>query len=152
MPKQEEIQHYRNPIPTTDIIIEYKGGIILIERKNPPYGLALPGGFAEHGLSLPDNARKEAKEETGLEVILQTPEDEPFCVKSDPSRDPREHMISVTYIAKGYGQLKAGDDAKNAYIVTPKDIHSLIQQNKIVFDHPDILTKYLNKVMQKCIS
>ena len=147
MPKNDEIATYRNPIPTTDVIIEYnngkKEGIILVERKNPPYGLAIPGGFAEWGISLPENAKKEAKEETNLEVILNQPEDVPFCVKSDPSRDPREHMISVTYVARGYGTLRAGDDAKKAYLVTPDEIIQLIQQDKIVFDHPQILMKYL---------
>ena len=98
------IERRINPYPTTDIIIEYeragKEGIILIMRKNPPIGLALPGGFAEYGISLEENARKEGKEETNLEVILEN-EEQPFCVHSDPQRDPRGHMISVTYIAKG---------------------------------------------------
>ena len=74
MPTQDEAKHFRNPIPTTDIVIEYgnrdKKGIVLITRRNPPYGIALPGGLAEWGISLEDNAMKEAREETGLEVIL----------------------------------------------------------------------------------
>src|SRR3989339_1687096 len=117
MPIQEEIIRHRNPFPATDIIIEYndglKEGIVLIARRNPPYGLALPGGFAEWGLSLEENAIKEAKEETGLEVILESPT-KPLCVRSDPSRDPRSHIISITYVGKGYGELLAGDDAKDA--------------------------------------
>lgn len=142
----EEIKQFRNPFPTTDVIIEYdngiKKGIVLIERKNPPYGLALPGGFAEYGISLADNVRKEAREETGLELIIHENEDEPFCVKSNPDRDPRAHMISVAYTAKGYGNLKAGDDAKRVYLLTHDEIKQLIQQKKIVFDHSDILNKY----------
>ncbi|MBR9691775.1 NUDIX hydrolase [Candidatus Woesearchaeota archaeon] len=141
MPKQEEVQTYRNPIPTTDIIIEYQKGVVLIERKNPPYGLAIPGGFAEWGISLEDNARKEAKEETNLEVILENP-DTPF-VFSDPDRDSRDHMISVTYIAKGYGELKAGDDAKDAKVYTINEIIRLVENNQLAFDHADILRKYL---------
>ncbi len=137
---------HRNPIPTTDIIIEYQHqgqlGIILIERKNPPLGLALPGGFAEYNISLEDNARKEAREETNLEVILEN-EEQPLCVHSDPQRDPRGHMISVTYIAKGYGKLQAGDDAKQAYHYTIPKLKQLLGTGVIVFDHEKAIKKYL---------
>lgn len=142
----DRINSYRNPIPTTDIIIEYsdgnKDGIVLVERKNPPFGLALPGGFAEYGLSLEDNARKEAKEETGLDVMLENPE-HPFCVRSAPNRDLRGHMISIAYIAKGYGELKGGDDAKNARIYSIDEILELANNNHLVFDHAEILREYL---------
>lgn len=147
MPKQNEIKHCGNPIPTTDIIIEYaqgdKGGIVLITRKNPPYGLALPGGFAEYGISLEDNAVKEAKEETGLDVIIQNM-GEPLMVRSDPSRDPRAHMISVVYVARGYGNLQAGDDAAAARIYSRDEVRQLIRDNKLAFDHGEILSSYLD--------
>ena len=137
---------YKNPSPTTDIIIEYydgkKEGVVLIERKNPPYGLAIPGGFAEYGLSLEDNAIKEAKEETGLDIILENPE-HPLCVHSKPDRDPRGHMISIAYIAKGYGILKGGDDAKGARIYSIDEILELTNNNNLAFDHADILREYL---------
>ncbi len=137
---------YRNPIPTTDIIIEYcdgrKEGIILITRKNPPYGIALPGGFAELGISLEDNAMKEAKEETGLEVILQNPE-QPLCVHSNPDRDPRYHMISIAYVAKGIGILQAGDDAASAKLYSIPEVKNLVKENKLAFDHARIIGKYL---------
>jgi len=141
MPAEKDIQEYRNPIPTTDIIIEYQNGIVLIERKNPPYGLAIPGGFAEFGLSLPDNARKEAREETNLEIIIEN-EDMPM-VFSDPDRDPRYHMISVAYIARGFGKLQAGDDAQAARVYTINQVRDLIENNRLAFDHARILTKYL---------
>ncbi|MBU0536074.1 MAG: NUDIX hydrolase [Nanoarchaeota archaeon] len=137
---------YINPIPTTDLVIEYalgqKYGIVLIERKNAPKGIALPGGFAEHGISLEDNAVKEAKEETNLDVILESPE-RPFCVHSRPDRDPRDHMISVTYIAQGSGSLKAGDDAKAAGLYDMSEVKGLLGTGKIVFDHERIIAKYL---------
>ncbi len=143
MPKQEEIKCYRNPIPTTDIIIEYYNrGIVLITRRNPPLGLAIPGGFSEYGLSLEENAIKEAKEETGLDVVIENPE-KPFCVHSNPDRDPRGHMISITYIAKGYGNLKAGDDAKTAKVYSLDEIVEFVKQKSLVFDHSSILEKYL---------
>jgi len=143
MPAEKEIKQYRNPIPTTDIIIEYQEGIVLIERKNPPYGLAIPGGFSEVGLSLPDNARKEAKEETNLEIMIEN-EDTPM-VFSDPDRDPRYHMISITYIAKGYGKLKAGDDAKKARVYSLDQVKEMIDNDALAFDHAKILMQYLKQ-------
>ena len=139
---------YRNPVPTTDIIIEYndgkKNGVILIERKNPPYGRALPGGFAEVGLSLEENAAKEAREETGLEIKLLNPE-QPFCVHSHPGRDNRwdQQIFSITYIAKGSGKLAAGDDAIGAKVYSLTEIADLVEQNGLAFDHGKTLTKYL---------
>lgn len=142
------IRVYRNPIPTTDIIIEYndgiKEGIVLVERRNPPYGFAIPGGFAEQGISLEDNAQKEAREETGLDVILENPE-HPLCVHSDPKRDPRAHMLSVTYKAKGHGTLKAGDDAKNAGLYSVNEVVHLIRRGQIAFDHDRALMKYFQE-------
>ncbi|MFA6089433.1 MAG: NUDIX domain-containing protein [Candidatus Woesearchaeota archaeon] len=142
---------YKNPIPTTDIIIEYydekckKNGIVLIGRKNPPFGLAIPGGFAEYGLSFEDNAKKEAKEETNLEIDIKNP-NLPF-VYSDPNRDPRGHITSNVYFAKGFGELKAGDDAlpDSAKVYSKKEIQKLIQNNELVFDHAKILTDYLKR-------
>ena len=148
MPATDKIAAYRNPIPTTDIIIEYsdggRDGIVLITRKNPPHGIALPGGFAEWGISLEDNAVKEAREETGLEVILESPE-RPFCVHSDPKRDPREHIMSVTYIAKGSGTIIAGDDAASARLYTIPEIEELVRDGKMAFDHAKTLEKYLRE-------
>jgi ADP-ribose pyrophosphatase YjhB (NUDIX family) len=146
MPATDNVNCYRRPFPTTDLIIEYKNsekeGIVLITRKNPPYGLALPGGFAEWGISLEDNARKEAREETGLEIILRDP-NHPFSVRSAPDRDPRGHMISIAYLVEGYGQLRAGDDASDAQLYTLDEVKKLIRGNQLAFDHADILKDYL---------
>ncbi|MCJ7539985.1 MAG: NUDIX domain-containing protein, partial [Desulfobacterales bacterium] len=64
-------EKYRNPLVTVDIIIEIDDKIVLIQRANPPYGWALPGGFVDYGESLESSAIREAKEETSLEVTLQ---------------------------------------------------------------------------------
>ena len=141
------VADYPCPKIATDIIIEYRkeGNIYipLIERKNPPLGIALPGGFQEIGLTLAANARKEAKEETNLEVIIDHPEN-PFRVLSDPSRDPRGHVIGVVFIAKGYGEPKAGDDAKTVRLYTPQEIIEMRFKSLFVFDHEKILTEYLH--------
>lgn len=135
MPDSSKIKQYKNPIPTTDIIIEYdsggKTGIVLISRKNMPYGLAIPGGFAELGLSFEENAVKEAKEETGLDVIILNPQ-RPLCVMSNPDRDARyfknqdHHITSTTYVGSGTGTLKAGDDARGAELYTLQEVRDLI--------------------------
>jgi 8-oxo-dGTP diphosphatase len=123
------------PRPTVDIIIEVSPGeVVLIERLNPPYGWALPGGFVEYGETLEQAARREAKEEVGvdLEALQQ------FHTYSEPERDPRGHTISTVFIAKASGELKAGSDAKRL------KIFSLTQlPEKLAFDHKQILKDYL---------
>lgn len=127
---------YKNPYPTVDIIIEVPGGIILIERKNPPHGWALPGGFVDRGESLEAAAVREAKEETSLDVTLLRQ----FHTYSAPDRDPRHHSITTVYIAKAKGKPEAKDDAKGLGIFTQDNLPS-----PIVFDHRDILNDYFSK-------
>lgn len=124
---------YRNPLPTVDIVIETGEGIILIERRNPPYGWALPGGFADYGESLENAARREAKEETSLDVLLE----EQFHVYSEPGRDPRHHTVTTVFIARGQGIPKAMDDAKKLGIFTETSL-----PENIAFDHADIIRDY----------
>ncbi len=124
---------YRNPLPTVDIVIETGEGIILIERRNPPYGWALPGGFVDYGESLETAARREAKEETSLDVLLT----EQFHAYSDPGRDPRHHTVTTVFIARGAGIPKAMDDARKLGIFTETSL-----PESIVFDHADIIRDY----------
>lgn len=131
----DKFKPYRNPYPTVDIIIEYQQGIVLIYRKNPPYGWALPGGFVDYGETLEQAATREAKEETNLEVEIVSL----LGCYSDPSRDPRFHTISTVFIAKGKGVLKAKDDAAQARVFPLKEI----PWNELVFDHAQILRDYL---------
>jgi len=127
-------KNFKNPYPAVDIIIELKEGIILIERRNPPFGWALPGGFIEYGETAEEAAIREAKEETGLDIELQTL----LGVYSAPDRDPRFHTISIAYIAKSSGIPQGGDDAKKASIFT---IESLPEP--VVFDHKKIIQDYI---------
>lgn len=124
---------HRNPLLTVDIIIECREGIVLIERKNPPLGWALPGGFVDYGESLEMAAVREAGEETSLKVHLK----EQMHTYSDPSRDPRHHTVSTVFIATAEGTPAARDDAKNAGIFSADTLPS-----PIVFDHLQILTDY----------
>lgn len=124
----------RNPIPTVDIIIEYEGGIVLVERRNPPPGWALPGGFIDYGESAEAAAAREAREETGLELSALRQ----FRVYSDPGRDPRMHTITTVFIASGEGELAAGDDARRAVVVSPESL-----PDEMAFDHARIVSDYL---------
>ena len=123
----------KNPIPTVDIIIEFQGSIILIKRKNPPEGWALPGGFVDYGETLESAALREAKEETGLNIELT----KQFHTYSDPKRDARHHTITTVYIAKAHGSPIAGDDAKEAGIFKRGAL-----PEQIAFDHREILNDY----------
>jgi len=131
---KNEIEVYKNPIPTVDIIIEIESkGIVLIKRKNPPYGWALPGGFVDYGESLEEAAVREAKEETDLDVRLIGQ----FHTYSDPKRDPRHHSISTVYVAKANGVPQAKDDAIEIGIFNETNL-----PDAIAFDHHFILKDY----------
>ncbi|MHB8057825.1 MAG: NUDIX domain-containing protein [Desulfuromonadaceae bacterium] len=128
-----KVKEYRNPLPTVDIIIEFDNGIVLIERRNEPFGWALPGGFVDYGESLESAAVREAREETSLEISgLRL-----LGCYSDPARDERMHTISTVYIATGHGIPVAADDALNLAIFR---LDSLPQ--RLCFDHARILTDY----------
>ncbi len=129
------------PYVTTDIIIEMDEGIILIERSNPPYGWALPGGFVDYGESLETAAAREAKEETNMDLVNLRQ----FHTYSDPSRDRRFHTISTVFIARGQGTPQFGDDAKGLKIVKYEDLSKL----EYAFDHGTIIQEYLDKVKSK---
>ncbi len=124
---------HQNPLLTVDIIIEINDGIILIERLNPPFGWALPGGFVDYGESIEAAAKREALEETSLSVTLK----EQFHSYSDPKRDPRHHTVTTVFIASGSGIPKADDDAKNLKIVNKNNL-----PENIVFDHKKIISDY----------
>ncbi len=128
------------PYLTTDGIIElYEGdtfkGIVLIERRNDPKGLALPGGFVDVGECVEDALIREMKEETNLDVQIS----KLLGVYSDPKRDPRFHTASIVFIAKAQGQPQGGDDAKEAKLYALEEI----PMDKLVFDHSEILKDYL---------
>ena len=132
------MKDHRNPVPTVDIIIETtredgQRAIVLIERKNPPYGWAIPGGFVDYGESLEQAAVREAEEETSLHIRLKRQ----MHTYSEPDRDPRQHTISTVYIAEAEGTPVARDDAKNIGVFTEEEIDF-----PLAFDHRRILDDY----------
>ncbi|CAH2032155.1 NUDIX hydrolase [Trichlorobacter ammonificans] len=128
---------YRNPFPTVDIIIERAGRIVLIKRKNPPHGWALPGGFVDYGESLEQAAIREAREETSLEIRnLRL-----LGCYSDPARDSRFHTISTVFIAEASGIPQAADDAAELALFSPANLPA-----PLCFDHARILDDYVHSL------
>ena len=123
----------RNPVVTVDAIIEMNVGVILIKRKNPPPGWAIPGGFVDYGETLEEAVVREMKEETCLDINLVRQ----FHTYSDPGRDPRHHTVSTIFIATASGSPQAADDAKDIGIFTKDSL-----PEDIAFDHRQILEDY----------
>jgi len=126
------------PLLTADIIIElhdrHDRPIILIKRRYPPHGWAFPGGFVDIGESVEQAAVREAKEETGLDVVLV----KLLGCYSDPARDPRGHTASVVYIAHAKGSPKAADDAIDISVCAPER-----PPEPLAFDHALIIADYI---------
>ena len=132
------MKKFKNPIPTVDIIIEMEHssgqrGIVLIKRKNPPHGWALPGGFVDYGESLEQAAKREAKEETSLDIQIVSQ----MFTYSDPRRDPRFHTITTVYTARARGIPEAKDDAAEIGVFSREEIDF-----PLAFDHAKILKDY----------
>jgi len=125
------------PLLTADVIIEMPliddKPIVLIERKYEPYGWAIPGGFVEVGETIATAARREALEETGLEVEL----DILLGIYSNPKRDYRGHNVCSVFIGKATGKPVAADDAKDIALFDPFNIDV-----ELAFDHRQILQDY----------
>lgn len=125
------------PLLTVDIIIclcdRPQRPLVLIERRYPPYGWALPGGFVDVGETLEQAAGREALEETSLDVELQ------FLLGcySAPGRDPRGHTVSAVYVAEARGEPRARDDAKGLGMFALDALPGVL-----AFDHVLILDDY----------
>ena len=130
------VKIYKNPIPTVDIIIKVNGKIVLVRRKNEPYGWAIPGGYIDYGESAEAAAIREAKEETTLNVKLEGL----LGVYSDPGRDPRSHTITTVFVASAQGEPKAGDDAGDVGLFDENNL-----PEPIAFDHKKILHDFFER-------
>lgn len=125
----------KGPFVAVDAIIDIDGGIVIIERSNPPFGWALPGGFVDYNESLEDAVRREMKEETDLELI----DLKQFHCYSKPGRDPRFHTIGIVFTAKGNGKPQSGDDAAALKVIKLSGIDKI----PFAFDHKQIIRDYI---------
>ncbi len=128
---------YRNPVPTVDVIVhrpDDKRRVLLIERANPPPGWALPGGFLDYGEIAIDGAIREVREETGLDIAARVYR--LFHAYTDPARDPRQHNLSLVFLADSDAEPRAGDDAARARFFELGELPAL------AFDHGLILEDY----------
>jgi 8-oxo-dGTP diphosphatase len=130
----QELEFFKNPKPTVDAIIEVPGrGIVLVSRRDFPFGWAIPGGFVEYGESVEDAVRREALEETGLEITLRGL----LGVYSAPGRDPRGHTVTTIFVATASGTPHAGDDAASVALFPLDRLPT-----EMAFDHGAILRDY----------
>ena len=133
----------KTPFIATDGIIKLYNeknefqGIVLIERLNRPFGLALPGGFVDIGEKVEDALVREMQEEVTLDVKIE----KLLNIYSDPKRDERFHTVSAVYICSAIGVPKAADDAKKVFVYKLDEIPF----KKLVFDHKDILEDFIKE-------
>ncbi len=134
----QQIPAHKNPVPTVDVVIFFPPqSIVLIERKNFPQGWALPGGFVDYGEKAETAAVREAKEETGLDVVLT----DLLGVYSHAGRDPRFHTLSIAYTAvAATKEISPGDDAGKAALFELNNLPDM------AFDHHRIVSDFLNKL------
>jgi len=125
------------PLLAADIIIELVDlparPIVLIKRKNPPYGWAIPGGFVDVGETVEQAACREMQEEVGLDVSITGL----LGVYSRPDRDPRGHTVTVIYTGDASGLPVAADDAA--------DVGTFYRDTlpePLAFDHDEVLADY----------
>ncbi len=132
----EKIQ--KGPFLTVDGIVPFGRKILLIERKNPPFGWALPGGFVDWGETVEEAVKREVEEETGIKAKSL----DFFGVYSNPQRDPRFHTVSCVYVIRPLNRnFKASSDAKNIGLFSRRDIKRL----HLAFDHRNILEDFFSK-------
>jgi len=124
---------HEGPRATVDVIIEVEGGIVLVRRRYPPLGWAIPGGFVDRGERAEDAARREMREETSLDVELV----DLLGVYSDPARDARGHTLSTVYVGRARGRPRAGDDAMETGVFSATTLPA-----PLVFDHARIVDDY----------
>ena len=127
------------PLFAADILITLSDRpdrpFVLIERANPPFGWAVPGGFVDVGETVEQAAIREAKEETRLDVKLTAL----LGIYSDPKRDSRNHTVTAVYLAEAEGTPQAADDAKNCGVFTFDNL-----PDELAFDHAQVVADFQN--------
>lgn len=137
---------YPRPAVTVDVVAvrgpAHSPEVLLIRRARAPFkgAWALPGGFVGIDEDLPDAARRELFEETGIRARCLVE----LGVFGRPDRDPRGRVISVAYLARLARPdiARAGDDASSAEWFPMKKL-----PKKLAFDHAEILARARKALM-----
>jgi 8-oxo-dGTP diphosphatase len=134
---------YRRVAVTVDVLlfseVDRRLQLLVVKRKNDPFKgrWALPGGFIEPEENLEQAARRELREETGINVPRGRLSQ--LAAYGDPHRDPRGRTVSVAFIgtAKMRARPAASDDAADArWVEIPKLLRS---KPGMAFDHAKIV-------------
>ncbi len=126
----------KRPLVTVDAVVEQQDRVLLVRRGREPFrgSWALPGGFVEYGERTEEAVAREVMEETGVAIELEGL----LGVYSDAHRDPRGHVISICYVAKGHGEPRGGSDAAEARFFPLEALEGM----SLAFDHAGIIRDY----------
>lgn len=136
---------YPHPAVCVDIVvftvIDDRLKLLLVRRKRPPYGgqWALPGGFVGLEEGLMQAARRELREETGVNAVHL----EQLYTFGRPERDPRERVISVAYLSIIPSEnldIAAASDAEQV------GWFAVGETPPLAFDHDEILARALARL------
>ena len=119
--------------------------VLLVRRGEAPFqGMwAVPGGFKRPTETLDEAAKRELREETGVDAASLLTQ---FGAYGDPERDPRMNVVTIGYLAvlRDVGALVAGTDAADAALVPVSDV--LNERIDLAFDHLRIVREALEHV------
>lgn len=124
--------------------------VLMIRRANDPYKdyLALPGGFVNMDEDVSTAASRELEEETGAKISYM----EQLFTFSEPKRDPRERVVSVSHFAlvrSSDHNVVGGDDASEAMWISINNLRGASKTEPLAFDHSDIIELALKRLQSK---
>ncbi len=140
---------YRNPALTVDALVARRSllgryDVLLIKRGRDPFKdhWAFPGGFVDYGEDPKRAVTRELEEETHL---TSTTDPVLVSVRGDPSRDPRQHIVTIGYAVKvdpsSLKNLRGDDDACDAKWI-PLDDACDKEEVKLAFDHRALANEF----------
>jgi 8-oxo-dGTP diphosphatase len=134
---------------TVDVVILTMSGgmlhVLLVRRGEDPFeGMwAIPGGFKRPTETLDEAAKRELREETGVDAASLLAQ---FGAYGDPGRDPRMNVVTVAYLAvlRDVGAIEAGTDAADAALTPVSDV--LNGKLQLAFDHQRMVRDAIERV------
>ena len=116
---------------------------LLVKRKYEPFkgSWALPGGFIDKSETTDQAAKRELKEETGIDAAYL----EQLYTFGGPDRDPRGHVITIAYFAL----LRNCPDPISGSDAAESEWHSIKKLPNLAFDHKEILKYAIERLQNK---